>query len=55
MSARETDEKFTDESYVPSILGKRMSDGLLIDHTNSVPPRMPELLKIYRTTALRPT
>jgi DNA-binding LacI/PurR family transcriptional regulator len=52
MVAREPDETFTDEAYVPSILGERMADGLLIDYTNSVPARMPELLKTYRIPAI---
>lgn len=46
------DSQLTDETFVPKMLREWMCDGLLIDYTNNIPPRLLELLHQNRVPAL---
>ena len=46
--ARFPDEALTDEGAVPKIIQQLLADGLLIDYTHRVPPKMIELIHRYR-------
>jgi len=47
-----SDEKLTDNDYVPEILSEWMVDGLLIDYIVSYPQRMIELIAHYKVPAI---
>ncbi|MBF0198701.1 MAG: LacI family DNA-binding transcriptional regulator [Planctomycetes bacterium] len=43
--ARIPDERLEDDEYIPQILTSLMADGLIINYTHAVPPRLKKLLK----------
>jgi LacI family transcriptional regulator len=43
--ARLPDEKLTDEGVVPKVLRESMADGLIINYTHNIPPKMLEMIR----------
>lgn len=52
MVLRLPEERLTDQEYVPRLLRETCSDGLLIDYTYDIPPRMLELIHASRLPAV---
>jgi LacI family transcriptional regulator len=50
--AKLPDEKLTDAGFVPRILRELCSDGMLIDYTDHIPPRMIELIENMNQPAI---
>lgn len=50
--AKVSDDRLTDASLLPRILGESSSDGLLINYTDRIPAAMPELIERCRIPAV---
>ncbi len=52
MVVKISDDRLTDDAYVPRLLREVASDGLLIDYTHGIPQRMRDLIERTQTPAV---
>ena len=50
--SRATDEQLSDATFIPRLIAEAQCDGILVDYTHRVPPRMIELIEHYRIPAV---
>lgn len=50
--SRLTDEELSTNDFVPKVLREHMADGMIVNYTHEIPPRMLELIHAHHTPAV---
>jgi DNA-binding LacI/PurR family transcriptional regulator len=50
--SRLSDEELTDQAFLPKVLRQYMADGMIVNYTHEIPPKMLELIQTHHTPAV---
>ncbi len=50
--SRLSDEELTSQEILPKVLREHMADGMIVNYTHDIPPKMLELIRAHRTPAV---